>query len=410
MIKRNYTKLYKRATNRTGKLGKIQEWACWIEETPEGAWICRESGQKDGKQNIKKKLVKSGKNIGKSNETTPLQQALFELNNMVQSKIEDNCVLSEADVDLPPRYLYPALAVPHDLKKTKALLKKRGYVFIQPKLNGARAWNIRHLKDDGWLTNPLETMISRKIKVFGCIDHIAKEVPVFGGYTPDGEIFNPLMDFQTIISLLKKYYALGEHPDYPEYCTEDLQYHVYDLAIPGLMYKERKEILDAVIAGYQHQNPAAIKVIKAVETIRATSIEEIDYHQARWVNLGYEGLIVRDPDSEYAFNDRNESLIKYKKFYDDEFEIIGHEIEIWDDVLTGEHRDLVKWVCQTKDGKVFVSRPKGSYAQRERICKEAPLYYGKMLTVRYQELSQEGTPIMNIGQKIVEGEIIRDYE
>jgi DNA ligase-1 len=391
------TTLYK-----IGKGGKVQIWAAWIDVTLDGTpCIFRESGTENGKMTVKKKFVKKGKNIGKSNETTPLEQAQFEMNNMVKAKLEENMVDDYSKIYEEPKYLYPALAVSHDLKKTEKLLKKRGYLYVQPKLNGARTWNLRHLPENHKHDLMTHVMLSRKLNHFTSIGHIEEVCKGFGSYSPDGEIFHPDYDFQTIISLLKKFYKKGENPDYPDYGTEDLQYHVYDLAIPGKTYEERKEILDE-ITGYGNEIFKAS--IKVVETVRVESIKEIDDLHNYWVSLGYEGLIVRDPKSLYAFNDRNDSLIKYKKFYDKEFKIIGHKTELWDDSLNNVERKLVLWECITENGFTFTSRPKGSFLERERLHSEAEKHYGKMLTVRYQELSQDGVPIMNIGI------CLRDYE
>lgn len=416
------TILYKKAKKqpKNGNL-KVQKWACWVippySGDPEREFPCivRESGQIDGKMTVKKKFVKKGKNIGKSNETTPYEQACFEARNEIKGKIEDNMVDALSKIDSPPKYLYPALASKHDEKKTLKLLKERGYLYAQPKLNGARCWKLNHLgfghPHDG--VPSTADMISRQLKIFTEIDHINQACDMFGKYSPDGEVFNKDFDFQTIISLLKKKYERGENPDYPEFATTDLEYHVYDLAIPDKTYEERKAILDSLFKQLYNQpffTPEDC-IIQPVETIRVESLEEIDELNAHYISLGYEGLILRDPESPYAFNDRNLSLIKYKKFYDDEFEIVGHEVEIWDDTLSNKMRNLVIWVCRTSSGFVFRSRPKGSFLERERLFWIAEQQYGKKLTVRYQELSQDGVPIMNIGIGApLESEGIRDYE
>lgn len=410
--------LYKRIKNRkSNKPGKVQVWSCWVEmhydeEFPfEIPCIMRQSGQQGGKQTIKQKYIKKGKNIGKSNETTPYEQACFEANNSIKEKIEDNMVYDINDIDLPPKYLYPALAVPHNIKKTEKLLKERGYLYVQPKLNGARCWKLNHLPSDHQhFETPTGVAVSRTLKSFDAISHIDRACDFFGQHSPDGEVFNPDFDFQTIISLLKKYYAVGENPDYPDLCTEDLQYHVYDLAEPNMQYEARMLFLSGMIKAYNDSVDPEHRIIHAVPTHRVESIEEIDKWNEYYILLGYEGLIIRDPESEYAFNDRNDSLIKYKKFYDDEFEIIGFSYEEWHDVLSGVIRKLVLWRCVTKDGLEFTSRPKGSFLARERMYKTAEKEIGKMLTVRYQELSQDGVPIMNVGINIIESEIIRDYE
>lgn len=409
MFDTGYQMLYKRA-----KTGKIQEWSAWIEihdiKGVDVPCIMRKSGQQNGKQNTKSKYIKSGKNIGKSNEQSPLDQARFQLANMIKGKLEDNMVERLEDVDHDPQYLYPALAVGHNAKKTEKLLKKRGYLYVQPKLNGARCWKVNHLElTHNHSATPENALISRTLKEFGTLAHIDNELKDLDKLkiTPDGEIFNPEFDFQTIISLLKKQYAVGENEDYPDLCTEDLQYHIYDIAADVFVYEARKGFLDRFFAEYKGS------ILQPVATHKVTTMAEIDQWNEHYILLGYEGLIIRDPESKYAFNDRNESLIKYKKFYDAEFPIVDFSYEEWDDVLTGKIRKLVLWICETSSGKRFTSRPKGSFLVRERLYKEADKHIGDLLTVRYQELSQDGTPIMNVGLggvELIEAEAIRDYE
>ena len=66
------TVLYK-----TTRTGKIQQWTIWVEEKGESGypevWI--EHGLQDGKKQSTNDVIKEGVNIGKANETTPLEQA-----------------------------------------------------------------------------------------------------------------------------------------------------------------------------------------------------------------------------------------------------------------------------------------------------------------------------------------------
>jgi len=63
--------LYKRA-----KTGKIQSWQISVEMDGHYATIVKQAGQLGGKLTEHKERITEGKNIGKSNETHPQQQAL----------------------------------------------------------------------------------------------------------------------------------------------------------------------------------------------------------------------------------------------------------------------------------------------------------------------------------------------
>ena len=70
----------------------------------------------------------------------------------------------------------------------------------------------------------------------------------------------------------------------------------------------------------------------------------------------------------------------------------------------GSEKGLVIWICKTKDGKPFNVRPRGTHEERAELFKKAKNYVGQKLTVRYQELSDDGIPRFPVGITF------RDYE
>lgn len=368
--------LFKKAKN-----GKTSVWSCWVEEEKGVPVIIRESGFTDGKKTQKKRYVRKGTNQGKSNEKTALENASFIAENMVKARIEDNFVWNADEINLPPKYLYPALAI-SDTKKIKYPC------FIQPKFNGARAVSFRHLNDT--------RILSRNRKEFAGIDHIRESIDLFKEFSPDGEIYKHGLSFQSLTSLMKKFYKRGENKEYPDLASSDLEYHVYDLAIPNKTYLERKRILEKIL-------PENHPIFKRVHTEQATCWADIKKWHDTWVANGYEGIIIRNKDEHYAFNDRNKSLIKYKEFMDEEFEIVGFEKEEYDDVLNNQMLDLVVRICKAGN-RTFNVRPNGSVTERVIAYKTAKDQIGKMYTVKFQEFSEDGVPIFPIGIGI------RDYE
>lgn len=96
--------------------------------------------------------------------------------------------------------------------------------------------------------------------------------------------------------------------------------------------------------------------------------------------------------------------MKFKKFIDTEFPIVGFEKEVWHDTVNGVFRDLVMWKCQIAPGIVTDVRPAGSFLLREKAYKTAEKQIGKMYTVRFQNYSSDGDVIFPVGVGI------RDYE
>lgn len=364
--------LYKKSKN--GK--KIQQWSCEVIKNEDIVIIRRSSGQVGGKITTKDKQIKKGKNLGKVNETTPYEQAVSEALSLIKSKVEDNYIDDITKVDDPPKFLKPMLAKTFDMNKSTQFP-----CYIQPKLNGCRCVSYRHLNEG--------RLLSRECNEFTTLGHIQTELDkIFGNFSPDGEIYVHGMNFQEIIRRLKKY-RKGE--------TEELQYHVYDLAIPDMSFVDRQAILTSLV-------PFNHPIIKLVPTHIVNCTEDIKFAHDEFVKNGFEGIMIRSINGEYEFNARPNSLQKYKEFIDEEFEIIGHKVEVYNDPHTGENTNLVVWICNNNYGGTVDVRPKGTVAERKQLCKDAKRYYGKQLTVRYQELSEDNNPIFPVGITI------RNYE
>ena len=119
----------------------------------------------------------------------------------------------------------------------------------------------------------------------------------------------------------------------------------------------------------------------------------------KYTKEGYEGVIIRNKQGKYAENARSNHLQKLKKFKDEEFEIVNYTTP-----TQGKEVGCVVWICKTKEGKTFSVRPSGNYEERKKQYNNGKKYIGKMLTVKYQELTNDHVPRFPVGLAI------RDYE
>lgn len=142
-----------------------------------------------------------------------------------------------------------------------------------------------------------------------------------------------------------------------------------------------------------------MKYIKQVITEDCEKEEDVMKFLEKYTKAGYEGVIIRNKDAEYDINNRSINLQKLKKYKDDEFEIIDFFTP-----KSGKEVGCAVWVCKTKNGKKFNARPLGSFEDRKVWYENGKSYIGKMLTVRYQELTHDGIPRFPVGITI------RDYE
>ena len=112
--------------------------------------------------------------------------------------------------------------------------------------------------------------------------------------------------------------------------------------------------------------------------------------------------MVRNKQGMYQLGARSYDLQKYKEFEDKEYKVTAFTDG------QGLEKGLVIWTCETPEGKHFQVRPRGTHEERATIFKDVTKhpakYIGKELTVRFQELSDDGIPRFPVGLSF------RDYE
>ena len=339
--------------------GKVKQWEINVTSGPPPAIVITH-GYKDGKQTTSERQVRTGKNIGKANETSALQQAILEAQSKFNSKVDEGYTENS---DATP-ILLPMLAMDFT-KRGKDIMFP---CFVQPKLDGVRC-----LFSNG-------NMTSRTGKPFHLL-HILSELKDVD-IILDGELYADT-DFQDIVSLVRRQTFTEE--------TRKISFFVYDI-VSDQPFSERIVKLRHFFRDrhFRHIKPVVTEICDRPDRVR-------EFHD-KYVREGYEGLMLRNAAGPYQINTRSKHLQKYKQFVDDEYKIIGFSQG------EGIERGLVLWECETSDGKRFHVRPRGSHEQRAALFANAQKYVGKMLTVRYQELTLDGIPRFPVGIDI------RDYE
>ena len=329
---------------------------------------------------MNEKTITAGKNIGKKNETTPEQQAASEARSTWDKKktggyaesLDDAHVPGVADAAAVAAHeaILPMLA--HDYHKRGKDIKFP--CFVQPKLDGVRC-----IFKNGVLT-------SRQGKVFPNMDHITQDLKDVD-LVLDGELYSNTLNFQQFVGLVRK----KKHNDAEKQLLRQVKFHVYD-CVNDKPFSERNESINNLFSKrlYAFSEPLLTEECKSKEDLKK-------FHD-KYVAEGKEGLIIRNKDGLYQLAARSKDLQKYKEFEDAEFKVTGFTDG------EGLEKGLVIWVCETSAGKSFHVRPRGTHEARAEIFNEAKDYVGKSLTVRYQELTEEGIPRFPVGVAF------RDYE
>lgn len=245
----------------------------------------------------------------------------------------------------------PSAMLAHEWKRNDLLVFP---VYVQPKLDGIRC--LVYQKEGQWVFQ------SRNHTVFQPFPHLEMVLPK--GYILDGELYKHGLDFQEITSIVRK----KNHPDLTK-----LQYHVYDVITEGT-FEERLNII------------SGLKGIVLTETKMANSVEEIEKYHGECVERGYEGIMIRNPDGLYK-QTRSKDLLKYKHFKTEEYQVVGHTVG---------KGDIAIFECQVGD-KTFGVMMKATLEEKKKILENIQDYYGKWLTVKYQELSKDGIPRFPVG-------------
>jgi len=362
-------KTYKTLYSRDSK-GKIREW---FMEQKDGAYRTH-SGVQDGKTVISEWTVVEGKNIGKTNETSLVEQAASEVESKYDKQLKTGYSDTLKGVDEGCSYIEPMLAKHYKDYSSKINFAKENWG-IQRKLNGNRC------------VATTDVLKTRKGEVYLCVPHINKALEKFFKKYPDavldGELYNRKLR-QTLNELSKlvrrTVHITAEDLKRSE---EIVEYHIYDgWGFDGLgidaSYSKRKEWIDKnVIGKYDY--------VKEVETYPIKSVDDMNKKFKEFVDDNEEGGILRNLDKGYE-NKRSKYLLKLKQEMDDEC-IILKVIEGTGNWSGAAKTASVKW------GKVeFDCTFKGPYEELVEVLKNKKNWEGKEVTFQYLELTGLGTP------------------
>jgi DNA ligase 1 len=399
--------------NKTIGTSRLKQWRVSVlDNNDETFTVHTEHGITGGKQVSHNTVISEGKNKGKKNETTPREQAILEAQRDWDKKVKQGycneiqvCVNVEEEEEEEDnskskpkfekktgRLLKPMLANEFDIKK-----KMTFPVFIQPKLDGVRC--LIYKNDDNQIV-----FQSRQNTIYEQFEHLVPELEHLmvkftdqEGLILDGELYTHGIPFEKITSMVRS--SKGKRKN-----IEELNYHVYDCFYSGdsnleknkMPYSDRYQVIKNAFGSSIYSK------LVLVDTSIANSKQDLeDFHtHYTHMNVPYEGIMVRTTNGTYKQQGRSKDLQKYKKFVDEEFEVIGHHEG------TGGHSGTAIFECRSNINrdKTFGVTMQGTLESKRKMMEHIDDYYGKMLTVKYQEKSADGIPRFPVGIEF------RDYE
>ncbi len=388
-------KLYKKTST-----GATQEWEVLVDAEKEKgksiAVITSKYGQVKGKIQTAREIVRVGKNIGKSNETTPLEQARQQAESTWKKKQDKGYVIDIKDIDSGGKNadIRPMLA--HKYEDKAHTIEEGQMVYLQPKLDGIRCI--------AKMVNGVVSLHTRNGKAITAVPHVNEDLQdcMEEGEILDGELYHCDLEFNDITSLVRS--------TKPKEESGTIEYHIFDT------FDTEHNYYDRHLSWVDDWNISHLGSIRLVPTfLEPFSLDLLDKYHDDWVAEGYEGAMIRiqgDPGYEQK---RTKHLLKYKKFQDEEFEILSYEEGTAGTKLDGH---LGAFYLETdskyapfvidKDGNIhdgkrrvqrepgdrgaFKGKPDGPQKTLKKIWEERDQWKHKKVTVTFQNYSKYGIP------------------
>jgi len=355
-----YDTLYKKDNN-----DSIRQWS--VEVCGDG--YRTHSGVVGGKITTSEWYRVDATNIGKVNERDIEAQARFEARSKWQKKIDSGYTTDLDSCNTATVKISPMLAKKWEDRKDKISFP----LASQPKLDGLRCWID---KQGAWTRNG---------KRWVTVPFLTEELRHFFNEWPnailDGELYSHDLkhDFNKICSLVKK---TKPTPADIEECKAKIKYHVYDCVtelLKNTPFTTRSYSVQKIV---EKLSPSFV----AVRTDIANTQEELDALYEEYTRDGYEGQMIRLPDSYYEFK-RSANLLKRKEFMDDEYIIV--------DICegNGNKAGMAGYaILQHPDGRTFNSNIKGQHDFLTDLLKNREQYIGTYATCTFFNLTPDGIP------------------
>lgn len=159
-----------------------------------------------------------------------------------------------------------------------------------------------------------------------------------------------------------------------------LTFHCYDIVDTTLPFSVRAKKLGEI----KKVCPENSKLV-IVDHTPVTGLEEIMKLHDKYVNEGYEGLVIRDPNKEYKCAARDNRMLKIKEMEEDSFLITGYELGM-------RGVEDMCFTLETSDGKQFKAKPQGDRALKEQYMEDIDDIIGRMGDVKFFHYTPDGIP------------------
>lgn len=353
----------------TGQLhGKLTEQPDKVVERGKASRSLWEQVELESLHLVKEKLDKGYKEVSEDPEKYPEQELLSILGEVVTGQ---NGV---------PK---PMLAKQADKVTNKKIFDKEWYA--SRKIDGLRA--LIYMGDDNKLHTASRGAMDYDAAMSDILEHpdlikIFKENP---GLIMDGECYHHFWSLQQLNSVARTQKTAVDY--------DVLQFYWYDIVDLNKSFIERFRFMMEIQKELQLQFQPERKFkhgelrIQFVPQIKVSGWDNMLNLHNKYVEEGWEGLVIRDPSKVYKPNGRTNDMIKIKVYKSEDFLVVDYELG-----LRGSE-DMV-FICQMEDGRTFKAKPLGDRAQKEEYVNNfESLYKNHIGECKFFYYSDDNTPL-----------------
>jgi hypothetical protein len=217
------------------------------------------------------------------------------------------------------------------------------------------------------------------------------------GWVLDGELYKHGKSLQQISGAARMEKTAGG--------CDWLEYYLYDVMVPDAPFEDRLQCLTDITELLNlsftperewEKDELRIQIVPHVLVVGENKKKQITTLHDMYVKEGWEGCVARDVSKPYKYGGRGQEMVKFKMYQDAEFEITG--------ISEGLREEDMCFTLITEDGIEFKAKPMGSRELKQQYREDLNKLIGKMATVKFFYLSDEGTPLQPVLKAI------RDYE
>jgi ATP-dependent DNA ligase len=334
---------------------------------------------------------------GKSTRTVA-QQCELEFNHLIQEKLDKGYKvwdkpLNETTEQELQEFLgevitnqtgvpKPMLAKQADKVNDVKIYDKEWYA--STKIDGLRA--IIYMGEDGELHTSSRGGKNYDAAMCEILSHstliqIFKDYP---GLMMDIECFKYGLSLQQINSVARTQVTAVDY--------EVLQAYWYDIVDTTKTFRDRLALINEIASKYNlgYEPEREFKYgelrVQVVPHVLVSGWDNIMKLHNDYVEQGWEGVVIRDPDAYYQPNARNNSMIKVKVYQDDTFKVVDIEQGL------RQYDDMV-FILELTDGRRFKAKPYGDHDQKIEYTENFDKYKNQYADCKFFYYSDDGIPL-----------------